>query len=378
MSFLNFFTKKDACAICGTEKNSLLGGMKKLSDGKLCKECRNKLSPFYTLSESVSTEDVRAHLAYREKNQEAVAGFTPSTRISGYKNVFFADGAARKFLLAPNDNYKALNADVFSFSNVVSVEPSIRRNKQTVTVYDADNHMMISDVKSAYPLTQETFTYDLSVAIKLDLPWLSSIDFPLTSGLKEKYYAQCSMYVEALSTVSSLLSGGKTVPDYQRGREARNKLLDNFHATQSVSFADGYVMVDAKQKCFIIGETADPRKGSDVMMLSDILSMDIKELECFREVKTKDENGRQVSYDPPRYEKCLWYACIIYLKNSWTDQINLFITPYAVPVSEGLKYRESIARLYLLLGQDTSQFSDVYVESLFEKVRKMNGALLGL
>lgn len=374
MPFFDFLTRKDTCAICGTEKNALTGGMKKLSDGKLCKECRKKLSPFYSLSESVSTGEIKAHLAYREKNREAVADFTPSVRVSGHKNVFFADEAAQKFLLSPNDNYKALNADVFSISDVLSVEPIIRRSPQANVLYDANHQQVTPAGNEPY---QNTFTYDLSVSITLNLPWLNSIEYFLARDLREQYYGRCSMYVEALSKISSVLSKGEVVPVYQRGREERNKLLDNFHATQSVRFADGYVIVDTDQKCFVIGETADPRTGSDVMMLSDILSMGIKEIPCSRELKTKDENGTEVSYDPPKYEKSLWYSCVIYLKNSWTDQINLFITPYAVPVNESLKYRENIARLYLLLGQDTSQFSDVYVESLFEKIRKINGMLFG-
>lgn len=371
MAILEFLTKKEACSICGEEKRSLIGGLKKLSDGKICKDCRQKLSPYYDIS-GKSVGDVQAHLAYREKNKEALARFSPLQTISGHKQVLLIDEASQKFIIASGTDYRSENPDVFDFSSIASLEPVITRSSNVYGLYDKDSHSVDADSRETF---QFTLSYDFTVTIDFSIDWMKPLTFCIEKNVKERDFALCCAYAGRLADLCSLLGKKEAVPAYQERREARNKLLNNFHVTQSVNFADGCVMVDANQKCFVIGPSADPKKASDVFMLSDIVSMDIKEIPCSRELKTKDENGRNVSYDPPRYEKSVWYSCVIYLKNSWAEQIDLHITPYAVSVNEGLQYRQTIARLNLMLGQDTSQFSDVYTEILFDRIRKLNGGL---
>ena len=74
MGFLDGIFERKTCDICG-EKCGVLGGTK-LKDGRLDKNCVNKLSPLLGYLKNYTVEDIREHLAYREENEQIVKGFT--------------------------------------------------------------------------------------------------------------------------------------------------------------------------------------------------------------------------------------------------------------------------------------------------------------
>ena len=74
MGFLDGIFERKTCDICG-EKCGVLGGTK-LKDGRLDKNCVNKLSPLLGYLKNYTVEDIKEHLAYREHNEEIVKGFT--------------------------------------------------------------------------------------------------------------------------------------------------------------------------------------------------------------------------------------------------------------------------------------------------------------
>jgi len=75
------------CDVCGG-KIGLLGN-RKLEDGNLCKDCANKLSPFFSERRKSTVEDIKRQLAYREANKAAVAAFHPTRTLgSGKKSVY--------------------------------------------------------------------------------------------------------------------------------------------------------------------------------------------------------------------------------------------------------------------------------------------------
>ena len=69
---MGLFDKK-YCDICG-EKIGLLGNCK-LDDGNLCKECAQKLSPWFEERRHSTVEEIKRQLAYREQNKELVQKF---------------------------------------------------------------------------------------------------------------------------------------------------------------------------------------------------------------------------------------------------------------------------------------------------------------
>ena len=72
---MGLFDKK-YCDVCG-EKIGFLGN-RKLEDGNLCKNCANKLSPFFDERRHSTVDQIKQQLAYREQNKSAVAAFRPT------------------------------------------------------------------------------------------------------------------------------------------------------------------------------------------------------------------------------------------------------------------------------------------------------------
>lgn len=64
---MGLFDKK-YCDICG-EKIGLLGN-RKLENGNLCKNCAQKLSPWFSDRRNSTVEEIKAQLDYREENQK--------------------------------------------------------------------------------------------------------------------------------------------------------------------------------------------------------------------------------------------------------------------------------------------------------------------
>ena len=69
---MGLFDKK-FCSVCGG-KIGLLGN-RKLEDGNLCKDCAQKLSPWFSERRHSTVEDIKGQLAYREANKAEVSAF---------------------------------------------------------------------------------------------------------------------------------------------------------------------------------------------------------------------------------------------------------------------------------------------------------------
>ena len=105
---MGLFDKK-YCDVCG-EKIGLLGN-RKLEDGNLCKECANKLSPFFNDRRGSTVAEIKAQLAYREANEGKVAAFTPTKTIGGNMKIYF-DENKRQWLATRASNWRSVNPDV--------------------------------------------------------------------------------------------------------------------------------------------------------------------------------------------------------------------------------------------------------------------------
>ena len=69
---MGLFDKK-YCSICGSQIKLL--GNRKLEDGNCCKDCANKLSPFFSERRHSTVESIKEQLAYREANKAEVEKF---------------------------------------------------------------------------------------------------------------------------------------------------------------------------------------------------------------------------------------------------------------------------------------------------------------
>ena len=111
---MGLFDKK-YCDICG-EKIGLLGN-RKLENGNLCKNCAQKLSPWFSDRRNSTVEEIKAQLDYREENQKKVAAFH-TTRTLGADTKVLLDEDAGKFMVTRARNLVEVNPDVLDFADV--------------------------------------------------------------------------------------------------------------------------------------------------------------------------------------------------------------------------------------------------------------------
>ena len=92
---MGLFDKK-YCDVCG-EKIGLLGN-RKLGDGNLCKNCAKQLSPWFSERRHSTLADIKAQLAYREENKQAVKDFHVTLTLGKGMKVL-VDEDAHKFMV---------------------------------------------------------------------------------------------------------------------------------------------------------------------------------------------------------------------------------------------------------------------------------------
>ncbi len=110
--FGKMFEKK-TCSICGGEIGLL--GNRKLEDGNLCKECANKLSPFFSDRRRSTVDQIREQLDWREANKARVDAFNV-TRTLGCDTKVLLDEDAGRFLVTSVSRWRDANPDVLDFS----------------------------------------------------------------------------------------------------------------------------------------------------------------------------------------------------------------------------------------------------------------------
>ena len=89
---MGLFDKK-YCDICG-EKIGLLGN-RKLENGNLCKNCAQKLSPWFSDRRNSTVEEIKAQLDYREENQKKVAAFHTTRTLGADTKVLLDEDAGK-------------------------------------------------------------------------------------------------------------------------------------------------------------------------------------------------------------------------------------------------------------------------------------------
>ena len=126
---MGLFDKK-YCDVCG-EKIGLLGN-RKLDDGNICKDCANKLSPWFTGRKKSLLEDIKAQLAYREENAQQLANFR-ETRVFGSNWKLHIDDNQGVFFVTNQSNWQKENPDLIRFDQVTGCSVDVKQIVHTHT-----------------------------------------------------------------------------------------------------------------------------------------------------------------------------------------------------------------------------------------------------
>ena len=165
---MGLFDKK-YCDICG-EKIRLLSN-RKLDDGNLCKECAQKLSPWFEERRHSTVEEIKRQLAYREQNKELVQKFNVTRQISTKTYNVFIDDIQGNFTIAHKLDVKE-NPDIVPLSAVLQCKMDIEQDRKEET-YTKDGKTVSYDP----PVYKYEYQYRMKIQVRS--PWFDDMDFRL-------------------------------------------------------------------------------------------------------------------------------------------------------------------------------------------------------
>ena len=163
---MGLFDKK-YCDICG-EKIGLLGN-RKLENGNLCKNCAQKLSPWFSDRRNSTVEEIKAQLDYREENQKKVAAFH-TTRTLGADTKVLLDEDAGKFMVTRARNLVEANPDVLDFADVTGCNLDIDESRSELMREDKDGKEV------SYNPPRYDLDYDFNLTIHVNTPYFTEIN----------------------------------------------------------------------------------------------------------------------------------------------------------------------------------------------------------
>ena len=161
------------CSVCG-EKIGLLGN-RKLEDGNLCKECANKLSPWFSDRRSSTVAEIEEQLRYREENKKEVEKFEP-TRVLGRNGKIYLDEKQKKFILTHVDDWRASNPDVLDFRDITGCQKNISEIKTEEKQKDEEGHMVSFDPP------KYNYSYDFALKVFVNHPYFDEMTLRYNSG----------------------------------------------------------------------------------------------------------------------------------------------------------------------------------------------------
>ena len=205
MGLFDAFERKN-CDVCG-EKVGLLGGTK-LKDGRLCKKCAAKLSPWISGLRGFTLEDIDRHLAEREENLEVVRNFNITHVVGNGYTKLYIDLDNQLAVITSNSNWRSSNPDVFRFSQLVSCDMNIHETETELKQKDPEGKEV------SYNPKRFEYSYNFNVTLNVNSEWYNTVTFRMNNSTVkgfdndqyDKYYLACE---EMCEVIYALIGGDR-------------------------------------------------------------------------------------------------------------------------------------------------------------------------
>lgn len=131
---------------------------------------------------------------------------------------------------------------------------------------------------------------------------------------------------------SSTVDEIKAQLDY---REQNKEKVAAFHTTRTLG-TNMKVLLDEDAGKFMVTRARDLAEANpDVLEFSDVTGCNLDVDESRSEIKRKDNEGKEVSYNPPRYEYSYDFYITIFVNNPYFDQIKFQVNSSSVYITPG-------------------------------------------
>ena len=166
---MGLFDKK-YCDVCG-EKIRFLGN-RKLEDGNLCKDCAEKLSPWFSDRRKSTVEDIKAQLRYREENRAVVRSFQPDIELGEYGRIAIDTGKGQLAVLRPGESLSG-NPDIVSLRQVRGCHWDVSESRREEKQKDAEGRLV------SYDPPRHTYSYVFTLTVDVDARWFDDMQIRL-------------------------------------------------------------------------------------------------------------------------------------------------------------------------------------------------------
>ena len=121
-----------------------------------------------------------------------------------------------------------------------------------------------------------------------------------------------------------------------RDREANQARVEAFSTSRTLGEGNQLLLDDANQRFLVLRSGRTLRDNPDVLDLSQITGCEVKTEHTKTEEKTKDAEGKFVSFNPPRFKYSYRFFLHIYVNHPWFDEISFQINRSPVVIETGL------------------------------------------
>lgn len=151
MGLFDSILKKGKCGLCGADISAF--NSTSLSDARICKSCKKKLSPYYVFTKNTGTlNSVKEHLAYRQRNAEQTRSFIVNHAISMYGKTLYIDKTHGWFCISKGIPSPASNPDLFSLHWLTACEVNTEESKFEQYEYKDNRQVSYSPPRYNYSL----------------------------------------------------------------------------------------------------------------------------------------------------------------------------------------------------------------------------------
>jgi len=152
-------------------------------------------------------------------------------------------------------------------------------------------------------------------------------------------------------------------------REANKSQVAAFNVTRT--FGDRTkVLLDENAKKFIVTSSSRwQSENPDVMDFSQVTGCQTEIQESKTEIKTKDKDGKSVSYNPPRYDIYYDFDIKIHINSPWFNEISFQLNKDSVEKSNYAKYRE--------LEQQANEIKQALMQARQDARENINTTVVG-
>lgn len=216
---MGLFKNKSVCAICGGKAGILKTVIK---DGKICPDCRKKLSKNIDGLKFKTVDDIKRHLEYRKQNEAIFKNFNVTSKAG---NRLFVDKGVRKFYVATDD--KKCTPDVFDFSQLVDyrIEEDGNSIKKSEVVSAIENGLLFGDAGAAdeglADKKNNNMVRSLNIVLTVRSEWIKTVTIPIINTEIQKgsklYKLSKPIFESCISILDEIIRDSKlkaqTVPE---------------------------------------------------------------------------------------------------------------------------------------------------------------------